>query len=174
MEFTDVKEERWAQFDTFKLIAAQSIDVLENLKSRITQLETGGSIVEEAEPLNVIDALIVDTSPPYNSSRSVVNLFDNYLNPYDGGFQGGFLWNTRVNPAFVVIDTRTSIRVGSVTFYSFGNAQRWCPKKFDVFSGTSGTGPWTLRGTANWEGAYPPTANASQTVLFANIKTAQF
>jgi len=40
-EFTDVKEDMWAQFDTFTftLLAAQSIDVLEFVNTRITQLE---------------------------------------------------------------------------------------------------------------------------------------
>jgi len=176
VDFRDIQQYTFAIFRTFTLLTTQTMDVFEHINTRISQLESAlEGAVEVAEPINLSGVSIVSNSPHSGSSRSAANPFDSYLNPYNEGFQGVSLWNTISSIiAFVVIDTQTSIRVGSVTFYSAGNPGNRCPKKFDVFSRTSGTGPWTLQGTANWEGAYPPTTNANQPVLFANIKTAQF
>jgi len=143
-------------------------------KAHLESLELDAS--DPSLPYNLSGATIVAESPAVNNSQRAEGLFDNYANPYTPGPQNGSLWNVQHQKPFVVINANLSIRVARVTLYKrhtgdiFNN--RW-PKKFDVFSGTSRNGPWVLRGTANWAGAYSLTVDASQAVILAAATTAQ-
>jgi len=145
------------------------------LKAHLESLELDAS--DPSLPYNLSGATIVVKSPAVNNSQRAEGLFDNYANPYTPGPQNSSLWNVQHQKPFVVINANLSIRVARVTFYkphTGSGSNNQCPKKFDVFSRTSRNGPWVLRGTANWAGAYPPTVDASQAVILAAATTAQF
>jgi len=134
---------------------------------------------------NLKDVLIVDQSP-HLQNRSAYALFDNYQAPFTNtnnfqsnasGHDNSWITENVARP-HVVIDTGDLILVKSITFYLFARpttsqGNRY-PKKFDVYTGSSRTGPWTLRGTAT-VASYQDTGLASvQAVVFNHSVAAQF
>jgi hypothetical protein len=187
LEFTNVEREIFVRFRRLDLLETVIGDTnIETTASgvKIETLQTAfkfqskciiefeNFILKPSQPYNLNGVYIVD-QPPIYYNNSAAHLFNNYDNQY---FQSSWLMQNVASP-YVAINLDKPIQAGSIIFYyvfpNTATTDRW-PRKFEVFSGTSDTGPWTLRGTADWSATYPLTPNVSQTVLFPHTTNSRF
>jgi len=111
----------------------------------------------DPDPGNWFDlrnAIIVGESPVYDTNNSAKKIFDSPDDPYYKGTDQSSTWiSENVESPYVIVDARVQIKVKSVIFYHWGAENsdqypdmRHIPRNFNVYSGTSATGPWILQG----------------------------
>jgi hypothetical protein len=128
---------------------------LSEMDTRLSQLSYS---VPGLVPLSI--ANIVSASPGGGGPfREADNLFDRPGDPYLIGGTGEYIYTVLLSTVpngvvEVVLDLIEAVQLIDFSFYSNSGLQ-YLPRDYEIFSGDSGTGPWTLRATKNLTGATP-------------------
>jgi hypothetical protein len=121
-----------------------------------------GQIVKPLTPglVPLTIANVVSSTPGRGGTyREADNLFDKPGNPFLVGGEGEHVYTPRISDApngliEVVLDLTEAVELTDFSFYSNSSLGR-LPRDYEIFSGDSGTGPWTSRATKNLTDATP-------------------
>jgi hypothetical protein len=105
------------------------------------------------------DANVVSSTPGTDATRKAGTLFEKPGDPFSTGFQGASLYTVNMAAApggvvEMVLDLIEAVKLTDFSFYSNENLAT-LPRDYEIFSGDSGTGPWTSQATKNLPGATP-------------------